>query len=871
MALSPMMQQYFEIKNSYKGYILMYRLGDFYEMFFDDAITASRELELTLTGRDCGEEERAPMCGVPFHKSDIYIGRLVEKGYKVAICEQVEDPALAKGLVKREVIRVITPGTIIENTLLSEGKNNYLGAVCIDNKNNIGVAFVDITTGKMSATEFEGELALNKLVNELGTYSPSELLISCDRDQIPEIEKFASEKNGAMFSFGEIERFDAATAKGNASQCFGSDMAEKLSDYRNALCAVGALFSYIIETQKTDLSYIKDLDFYTDGKYVELDYNTRRNLELAESMRTKDKKGSLLAAIDRTNTAMGARLLRYYVLHPLLDVSQIRRRQNAVSDFYEDFMVREESRALLSSVLDLERLMAKVAYGSANARDLLGIYSSIKIIPELKSIISSLQSDEITSLVLGMDELADISDLIFSSINEKAPNTLREGDIIKDGYNPEVDYLRSVKDNAKGWLAEIEQKERDATGIKTLRVSYNKVFGYFIEVTKSLVNMVPERYIRKQTLTNCERYITEELKEMEATILGAKDKLEALEYNLFQDIRETVFENTERIFATANAMSKIDVYISMADIAKRNNYVKPDVDNSDIIDIKGGRHPVVERFVSESYFVPNDTYLDTKKDRLMLITGPNMAGKSTYMRQVAIITLLAQIGSFVPASEAHIGICDKIFTRVGASDDLASGQSTFMLEMNEVAYILKNATKRSLIIYDEIGRGTSTYDGMSIARAVAEYTHSDKLGAKTLFATHYHELTVLEEEFEGIVNYNIAAKKRDDTITFLRKIVRGSTDDSYGIEVAKLAGLPNSVIKRAKQILSSIENTEKLPERPSKVSVPKDADCFDLISQMNDSINEEIAQRIRSIDINTLTPIEAIGILYEMKKTLGDQ
>ena len=868
MALSPMMKQYFEIKDSYRDYILMYRLGDFYEMFFDDAKTASRELELTLTGRDCGEEERAPMCGVPFHKSDVYIGRLVEKGYKVAICEQVEDPATAKGLVKREVVRVITPGTILENSLLADNKNNYLGAVYIDGINKVGVAFADITTGKISDTELDGEKAISKLINELGAYSPTELLVSCERERLPEIGKYVAERSNAMITFGEGRRFDVAAAKGNVSACFGVDMTEKLSDRESALSAIGALFSYIIETQKTEISYIKELDLYSDGQYVELDYNTRRNLELVESMRTKDKKGSLLAAIDKTSTAMGARLLRYYLLHPLLDVSMIRRRQSAVRDFYSDFMVREEAKALLSNVLDLERIMAKVVYGSANARDLLGIYASISIIPDLKSLLSALTSDEIVSLRQNLDDLSDIAALIRDSINEKAPVTLREGNLIRDGYNAEIDYLRSVKDNAQGWLSEIEQREKDDTGIKTLRVSYNKVFGYYIEVTKALVNMVPERYIRKQTLTNCERYITEELKEMEATILGAKDKLEALEYNLFQEIREKISENTERIFETANALSKIDVYISLADVASKNNYVCPEVDNSDIIEIKDGRHPVVERFVSDSYFVPNDTYLDTKRNRLMLITGPNMAGKSTYMRQVAIITLMAQIGSFVPASEAHLGICDKIFTRVGASDDLASGQSTFMLEMNEVAYILNNATKRSLIIYDEIGRGTSTYDGMSIARAVAEYTHSDKIGAKTLFATHYHELTVLEDEFEGIVNYNIAAKKRDDTITFLRKIVKGSTDDSYGIEVAKLAGLPQSVIKRAKKILASIEGDTDGAQMPRKTPAQAEEDTFDLLTQMRDSINEEIADRIRSLDINTLTPIEAIGILYEMKKTL---
>ncbi len=869
MALSPMMQQYFEIKEKYKDYILMYRLGDFYEMFFDDALVVSKELELTLTGRDCGEEERAPMCGVPFHKSDVYIGRLVERGFKVAICEQMEDPSLAKGLVKREVVRVVTPGTIIENTLLTDSKNNYLGALYIDNGKCAGVAFADITTGKVCATEFDGEDCITKVINELGTYSPSELLVSCERERIPELDSYVLEKRNAVISFDERDRFDYSAAKGNCAQCFGTEKSEILSSYRSAMCAVGALFSYIIETQKTDLSYIKDLDFYTDGKYVGLDFNTRRNLELVESMRTKDKKGSLLSVIDRTSTAMGARLLCYYILHPLRDVSDIRRRQAAVTDFYSDFMTREESRALLSGVLDLERLMAKVAYGSANARDLLGIYSSIKIVPDIKRLLSSFESEEISSLVDNLDELLDIAALIFESINEKAPNTLREGNIIKDGFNSDIDYLRSVKDNGTQWISEIEQKEREATGIKTLRVAYNKVFGYFIEVTKSLVDMVPDRYIRKQTLTNCERYITQELKEFESTILGANEKLEALEYSVFQEIREKIFENTERIFATANALSKIDVYISMADVAGKHNYTMPEVDNSDIIEIKDGRHPVVEKFVSDSYFVPNDTYLDTQKNRLMLITGPNMAGKSTYMRQVAIITLLAQIGSYVPASYCHIGVCDKIFTRVGASDDLASGQSTFMLEMNEVAYILKNATRRSLIIYDEIGRGTSTYDGMSIARAVAEYTHSDNIRAKTLFATHYHELTVLEDEFEGIVNYNIAAKKRDDSITFLRKIVKGSTDDSYGIEVAKLAGLPASVIKRAKQVLKSIESTsvKKSPKR--KESNVQTDELPNMIAQMESSINEEIADKIKALDINTLTPIEAIGLLYDFKKTLG--
>ena len=870
MALSPMMQQYFEIKEKYKDYILMYRLGDFYEMFFDDAIVVSKELELTLTGRDCGEEERAPMCGVPFHKSDVYIGRLVERGFKVAICEQLEDPSSAKGLVKRDVVKVVTPGTILDNTLLSDGKNNYLCAIFADGLTKIGLAFVDISTGKVSATEFEGEEANIRLVNELGVYAPSEILINTSKDQSPDIEKYLGEKSNIMVSYDVNDSFDTKKAKILASHCFGENKAKPLFESKCALAAVGAIFAYIEKTQKTDISYIKELDFYTSGIYVELDYNTRRNLELVESMRTKDKKGSLLWAIDKTSTAMGARLLRYYVLHPLLNQTEILQRQKAVLDFYNDYMLKEEVKALLCDVLDIERLMAKVAYGSANARDLLGIYSSVKIVPKLKELLCSVKSKELINISSMTDELTDITSLIFDSINEKAPNTLREGNIIKDGFNEDIDYLRSVRDNGQQWIEEIERKEREATGIKTLRVSYNKVFGYYIEVTKSLVDQVPDRYIRKQTLTNCERYITEELKSMEATILGAKDKLENLEYLVFQDIRNKIYENTNRIFSVAKALSKVDVYLSLADVAKKNNYVMPEVDHTDVIEIKGGRHPVVEKFVSDRYFVPNDTLLDTDKNRMMLITGPNMAGKSTYMRQVAIITLLAQIGSFVPCEEAHIGICDKIFTRVGASDDLASGQSTFMLEMNEVAYILNNATKKSLIIYDEIGRGTSTYDGMSIARAVAEYTYSAKIGAKTLFATHYHELTVLEDEFEGIVNYNIAAKKRDDSITFLRKIVRGSTDDSYGIEVAKLAGLPSMVIKRAKQVLASIENGDKcMCNAPKKESIVDEVkNQLDMLEELENQENREIIKRLSMVNLDTITPIEAMGILFDVQHSM---
>ncbi|MGM9682934.1 MAG: DNA mismatch repair protein MutS [Eubacteriales bacterium] len=861
--MTPMMEQYFEIKNQYKDYLLFYRLGDFYEMFFDDAVLASRELELTLTGRDCGEEERAPMCGVPYHSAESYIGRLIEKGYKVAICEQTEDPALAKGLVKREVIRVITPGTLIESGLLKETQNNYLCAVCLGDF-ECGVCFADISTGQVYATSLCGDSMTDRLCNELGTYRPREVIINLPGARCEAIEDFIKGRLGAMLSDSESERFSYESAKERISAQFGEAVCEPILDNTALVSALGAILSYISDTQKTDIYYIKELNVYNDGQFLEMDINTRRNLELTETMRTKEKKGSLLWVLDKTKTAAGARLLRNWVEHPLLNPSKIARRQRAVGEFAGDFMLREEIADLLSDVLDLERLAAKIVYGTANAKDLRAVASTLAVLPPLKKLLSSAKCDELSGIYGELDTLDDIYALIDRSISPDPPFSVREGGIIADGYSKDVDYLRSVMHDGKSWIEKISDEEREKTGIKTLKIGYNKVFGYYIEVSKSFMGQVPDRYIRKQTLSNCERYITQELKDMEATILGAADKVCSLEYELFCEVRNSVAENSSRIQKTAALVSLVDVYLGLATVAVRNKYVCPEVDESSVIKIKDGRHPVVEQFVKDSYFVPNDADLDTASNRLMLITGPNMAGKSTYMRQVAEIVVMAQIGSFVPAAEARIGIVDKLFTRVGASDDLASGQSTFMLEMNEVAYILHNATRKSLIIYDEVGRGTSTFDGMSIARAIVEYTNSRKIGAKTLFATHYHELTCLEDELDGVVNYNIAAKKRGDNITFLRKIVRGSTDDSYGIEVAKLAGIPNEVIKRAKEILASVEKTAKALST-SEVSRKEEND--DLIT-LDDCVNEQIIEELKAVDLNTLSPYEAMSFLFSLKKRL---
>ena len=861
--VTPMMKQYLEVKEQYNDYILMYRLGDFYECFFEDAIIASRELELTLTGRDCGEGKRAAMCGVPFHKADVYVGRLVERGIKVAICEQVSDPKESAGLVKREVTRVVTPGTVTDAGLLTEGKNNFLMSICLSD-NSAGIAVADISTGEVSATHLASKDYLSLLRSEIGAYQPSEIIINRKGKDTDEILAFAKERFSSLVTDNRQSLFSFDKAKELTRRHF-KDEAGKL-DEGEMLMATGALLSYIEETQKTDVSFAKDVNVYKRGQYLDIDLNTIRNLELVEAMRTKSKRGSLLWVLDKTKTAMGARLLHSWVLRPLIDPAKISHRQSAVSDMFKNKRLRDELGATLEGMLDIERLTAKAVYGSANARDLKAIGESIKRLPEIKSIISQFSSNTLKEITKSLDTLDDICDLIDRAIDDNPPLTVREGGMIREGFDADIDYYRSIKDGGRDIMASIEQREKDATGIKTLKVAYNRVFGYYIEVSKSFVDQVPDRFVRKQTLTNCERYITQELKEMENTIFSADEKLVSLEYQIFDSLRSFVADSKDRIKNTAALIAKIDVFRSLADVASKNNYVCPEVDISTDIVIKDGRHPIVEKFVKDSYFVPNDTTLDTGKNKVMIITGPNMAGKSTYMRQVAIITVMAQIGSFVPAASARLGIVDKLFTRVGASDDLASGQSTFMLEMTEVATILKNATSRSLIIYDEVGRGTSTYDGMSIARAVVEYTHSKKIGAKTLFATHYHELTDMENEFDGIVNYNIAAKKRGDSITFLRKIVRGGTDDSYGIEVAKLAGVPSDVVKRAREILAEIESDKPIVRVEKKETVQD----FDLFSSITESKESEVADRLRSVDINTLTPIEAMNLLYELKNKLSD-
>ena len=862
--VTPMMKQYLDVKADYEGYILMYRLGDFYECFYEDAIIASRELELTLTGRDCGDGRRAAMCGVPFHKSDVYVGKLVEKGYKVAICEQTSDPKDSPGLVTREVVRVVTPGTITDATLLTEGKNNFLLSLCYG-VSGVSLAFIDISTGEVSATYLSGNDLDSKIENEIAAYQPSEAIINIPESECREVSAFLKDRFYTLITDGQKRLFDYDKARERVRTVFIGE-ADKLAE-PEMIMAVGAILAYISETQKSDVAFVKDLNVYSNGQYLDIDINTRRNLELTEAMRTKEKRGSLLWVLDKTKTSMGARLMRSWILKPLLNPIHISKRQSAVADFVKKAVDRRELAELLSGMLDLERLTAKAVYGTANAKDLRAICLSIQKLPEIKSLISEFPSDSLKKIASSLDTLDDIAELLSNAIVDDPPFTVREGGMIRSGFNSDVDYYRSIKENGNEIMASIEEREKESTGIRTLKVAYNKVFGYYIEVSKSFINEVPDRYVRKQTLTNCERYITQELKDMESTIFGADEKLVALEFELFTGLRSVISENCDRIRASAALVAELDVYQSFAEVASKNGYVCPEVDLSTEIYIKDGRHPVVEKFVTDSYFVPNDTVLDTDSNRMMIITGPNMAGKSTYMRQVAIITIMAQIGSFVPAREARIGVVDKVFTRVGASDDLASGQSTFMLEMNEVATILKNATKRSLIIYDEVGRGTSTFDGMAIARAVVEYTHSKKIGAKTLFATHYHELTDMEDKFDGIVNYNIAAKKRGDSVIFLRKIVRGGTDDSYGIEVAKLAGIPTEVVKRAKEILAEIEKGAviSLPKSAAKAS---DAPEFDLFSSIVTSKDSEAADKIRALDINTLTPIEAMNFLFELKKML---
>ncbi len=859
--LSPMMKQYFKIKEANKDCILFYRLGDFYEMFYEDAKIASRELELTLTGRDCGQEERAPMCGVPFHSCEGYIARLVAKGYKVAICEQTEDPKAAKGLVKRDIIRVITPGTVMEQSMLEEGKNNYICCLYSDGK-KIGLCFCDISTGELYVTEISGKDSVNILTNQLASYNPREILIGGEVVKIKALPSFIKNKLSSGVEMLEDEKFEYSLCKRTVDTHFKAE-ASAVDDMPSAIRTVGALINYLKETQMSGLERISHIEVYNESQFMRLDYNTQRNLELTQTMLSKEKRGSLLWVIDKTKTAMGKRLIRSWLEHPLMNISKINNRQSAVEELVNDNLLRLDITDNLSGIFDIERLMTRIVYGSANARDLRSLCSAITNLPKISELIAGCRSSHLKLVFKNIDLLGDIHSLIDSAIIEEPPFSVREGGMIKQGYNSELDTVTSDMNNSKYILAQIEAEERDKTGIPKLKVGYNKVFGYYIEVTNSYKSQVPDNYIRKQTLTNCERYITPGLKEVESRILGAKDRSVAMEYAIFDSVRTTVADNLERIQKTAKAIAALDVLVSFANVAADNRYVRPEVNQSGAITIKDSRHPVVEALLKDAPFVPNDVNLDAKGERVAIITGPNMAGKSTYMRQIALIVLLAQMGSFVPASYARIGIVDSIFTRVGASDDLASGQSTFMVEMNEVANIVKNATKRSLLILDEIGRGTSTFDGMSIARAVLEYcADKKKLGAKTLFATHYHELTVMEDLLEGVKNYNIAVKKRGDDITFLRRIIPGSADDSYGIEVAKLAGVPNSIINRAKEILAELESGKG--DAPKTVPVVDDTEQLTLLG----APNSPVIDKIQSVDLNTLTPIEAMNLLYELKNMI---
>ena len=866
---SPMMQRYLETKEQYKDCILFYRLGDFYEMFFDDAVTASRELELTLTGKDCGQEERAPMCGIPYHAAESYIAKLVQNGHKVAICEQLEDPKLAKGIVKRDVIRVVTPGTVTESNLLEEKRNNYIMSIF---KKGIffGIAICDISTGDFYAAEIKEENNFERLLDEISRYSPSEIIANeMLYDCSEEISKI-KERFDVYISTEDESNFSEDTENIYMQYALSDDKGNIIKDLDKRLFAVSAingLIKYIEETQKTKLEHINKITIYTLTKYMSLDINARRNLELTEKLRDKSKKGTLLWVLDKTATSMGGRLLRRWISDPLIDVAEINNRLDAVQELKDDIMLRGELTSSLKGVYDIERLAGKISYGNANARDLNSLKSSASKLPEIKKLIENSKSGMLKELYNELDSLEDIYSLIDKAIVEEPPISVTEGGVIKMGYDPEIDELKTAMTDGKTWLVQLEAREREETGIKGLKVGYNKVFGYYIEVTKSYLSMVPDRYIRKQTLTGGERYITEELKELETKVLGAEEKVVNLEYQAFTKIREQIKSQIQRLQKSAMAVSKLDVLCSFAQVAEDLNYCMPQVDNSGVIDIKDGRHPVIEKMLPSGAFVANDTYLDKDGNRLSIITGPNMAGKSTYMRQVALITLMAQIGSFVPAASAHIGVVDKIFTRVGASDDLSMGQSTFMVEMMEVANILKEATSNSLVVLDEIGRGTSTYDGLSIAWAVAEYiADKEKCGAKTLFATHYHELTQLEDTLEGVKNYSIAVKEKGEDIIFLRKIVNGGTDESYGVHVAKLAGVPKVVTQRANEILKKIERKNVLVNKNSEKENKKQVDGQ--LDMYNFKL-AEIAHELDKVNINELTPIDALNTLVKIKEEMS--
>ena len=859
--LTPMMRQYMEIKEKYKDCILFFRLGDFYEMFFEDAIVASKELEITLTGKDCGQQERAPMCGVPFHAADGYIARLVSKGYKVAIGEQLENPSASKGIVKRDVVRVITPGTVVETDMLDEKKNNYI--ISIFKKGLFyGLSCCDISTGDFYATQIKETNNFQRLIDEIAKYSPAEIILNSDLiNSKKEIEKI-KERFDIYISYFEESYFKLEYEELKKEYNINFE-AKSIKDYDFAVSSINALVEYIKQTQKISLEHINKIEIYEIQKYMVLDICARRNLELIETMRDKAKKGTLLWVLDKTATSMGGRMLRRWINNPLTDIDAINNRLNAVKELKDSIMLRGELFEILKKVYDIERLIGRISYGNVNGRDLISLKNSLKQLPEIKEVISVCKSDMLTEIYNNLDILEDIYNLIEISIMEESPLTIKEGGIIKTGYDDEVDTLRKATTEGKSWIINLETKEKEKTGIKNLKVGFNKVFGYYLEVTPSYYSLVPDTYIRKQTLSTCERFITEELKNIESTILGAEEKIVVLEYELFVKIRNNISKQIQRIQTSARLIAMLDAVVSLAITAQDNNYVMPIIDKELDIDIKDGRHPVIEQIIPLGSFVQNDTYMDNENDRVCIITGPNMAGKSTYMRQVALITLMAQCGSFVPASYAKIGIVDKIFTRVGASDDLAMGQSTFMVEMMEVATILNEATNKSLIVLDEIGRGTSTFDGLSIAWAVAEYiADKEKLGAKTLFATHYHELTELEGKLEGVKNYSTSVKEKGEDIVFLRKIIPEGTDESYGIHVAKLAGVPQVVVERANQILKGLERTSLISK--NKKEVKENKNQLGQLDMYNYKL-AEIAYELDKVNLNEMTPIDALNTLSKIK------
>ena len=861
--LSPMMQQYLSMKDEHRDQILMFRLGDFYEMFFDDAVTASRELELTLTGRDCGLPDRAPMCGVPYHSVENYIARLVKKGYKVAICEQMENPALAKGMVKRDIVRVVTPGTLMEANMLEEGSNNYICSLCPAGE-RCGLAFADISTGSVLVTEVSGEMAA---INELGKYAPHEVIYAEELPQLRSVVGFLKDRLCCAAQAGDRDAYTEETAKKLVTEQFGADTVTRLAGTPLAVRALGGLMAYLRVTQFTGLERLLEAKSYLPQEYMRLDVAARRNLELTETMRSREKRGTLFWVLDKTKTSMGRRLLRSSIEQPLLSVNAINRRLNAVTELTRNSILISELAAALDGVYDLERLMTRVVYGNPPVKDMIALGATTARLPAIKELLGEVQCALLREIEQNIDPLEDVARLIGSAIDPDSDIPLKEGGVIREGYDKQLDEARHLSKDIRGLLAEIEEREKDATGIRTLRIGYNRVFGYYIEVSNSFKDQVPAHYIRKQTLTNAERYITEEIKELEERVLHAQQEAIDRASELYEQVRATVAAELPRIQQTAAAVAGLDMLCSLATVALNNNYCCPTVDLSDEIEISEGRHPVVEQLLDGVPFVPNDTKLNNRENQIAVLTGPNMAGKSTYMRQVALIVLMAQVGSFVPAASARIGIVDGIYTRVGASDDLTTGQSTFMVEMSEVANILKEATEKSLLILDEIGRGTSTYDGMSIARAVIEYiADRKKLGAKTLFATHYHELTELEELIPCVKNYNVAVKKRGEDIVFLRRIIPGGVDESYGIEVSKLAGIPRWVIDRAYEVLSSLEEGQTVSEVKVKTRAKPKEESEQLY--FIDEKAEAIKKRLRGADPNTLTPIEALNLIYELKKLL---